>query len=687
MQHTHTHRKIALPADYVTASVELGYACTVHTAQGVSVDSTHGLATGAESRQQLYTMMTRGRDANHVYLQMVGEGDEHDAVKPSTVSPRTATDMLEAILARDEAPASASTILREADDPAVLLGQACARYLDALYTGAAATVGTDNLQRLDEAAEHLVPGMTDAPAWPTLRAHLTLIAACGDNPVQVLTGTVTAREVDTAADPAATVDWRLDDTGMRNTDPGPLPWIPGIPATLASEPTWGPYLAARAQRVTDLAHVVAGHAVTAPTPAWAAQGTARPADAVLAKVAVWRAANQVDPTDLRPTGPAQPATAAATYQRWLRSQVQGDRSPALTEWGPLLSDVAPGTVKDAFAPVLAERLAAATRAGIDAVTLLRDAAGTRALPDDHAAAALWWRVAEHLSPAVASAAGTDQLLSTAWVPTLAERLGADRAQAMQTSTWWPALVSTVDHALQRGWSLDDLAATAPPPGADVDDAAAMTWTINTLMDDPTHLHQARAPHEDDHELATAAFDPHPCSVQATDEQYREHLDTITSRAAATGPADQQDDLDAADVNAGLAWAAQYRRFMGPLDPTEADLDRAHERHLRAEESPVPVQRLAHVNAMALGYYEQQLTRGGWARDYLTDRFGQDVAGHPHVRPGYAPPGWTRLRDHLRTQGVTDTELTATGLATTTKDGRLIDRFRDRVTFPITDESG
>ncbi|MDQ3527230.1 MAG: toprim domain-containing protein, partial [Actinomycetota bacterium] len=105
------------------------------------------------------------------------------------------------------------------------------------------------------------------------------------------------------------------------------------------------------------------------------------------------------------------------------------------------------------------------------------------------------------------------------------------------------------------------------------------------------------------------------------------------------------------------------------------------------ESPVPVQRLAHVNAMALGYYEQQLTRGGWARDYLTDRFRQDVAGHPHVRPGYAPPGWTRLLDHLRAQGVTDTELQATGLATTTKDGRLIDRFRDRVTFPITDESG
>ncbi|MDQ3383558.1 MAG: relaxase domain-containing protein, partial [Actinomycetota bacterium] len=162
VQHTHTHRKIVLPADYVTASVELGYACTVHTAQGVSVDVTHGLATGDESRQALYTMMTRGRSANHVYLEMVGTGDEHDVTKPATVSPRTATDLLEAILARDDTPASASTMLRDLDDPAVLLGQATARYVDGLYTAATTTVGTENLERLDQAAEHLVPDMTQA---------------------------------------------------------------------------------------------------------------------------------------------------------------------------------------------------------------------------------------------------------------------------------------------------------------------------------------------------------------------------------------------------------------------------------------------------------------------------------------------------------------------------------------------
>src|SRR5690606_11416679 len=165
VQHTQTARKITLPGDYVATSVELGYASTVHTAQGVPVDVTHGLATGEESRQQLYTMLTRGRHANHVYLEMVGAGDEHDVIKPATVHPRTATDMLEAILARDEAPASASTMLRQLDDPAVLLGEATARYVVALYTAAAA-VGNESLQQLEEAADRLDPGSIYATVMP-----------------------------------------------------------------------------------------------------------------------------------------------------------------------------------------------------------------------------------------------------------------------------------------------------------------------------------------------------------------------------------------------------------------------------------------------------------------------------------------------------------------------------------------
>ena len=63
VQHCWSGRTVNLPANYVRDFVELGYATTVHAAQGITADTMHGLITGAESRQQLYTMCTRGRPA------------------------------------------------------------------------------------------------------------------------------------------------------------------------------------------------------------------------------------------------------------------------------------------------------------------------------------------------------------------------------------------------------------------------------------------------------------------------------------------------------------------------------------------------------------------------------------------------------------------------------------------------
>jgi hypothetical protein len=58
VRHTRSHLTVRLPSDYVHESTGLGYATTIHGAQGVSADTMHGLVTGQESRQQLYTMVT-----------------------------------------------------------------------------------------------------------------------------------------------------------------------------------------------------------------------------------------------------------------------------------------------------------------------------------------------------------------------------------------------------------------------------------------------------------------------------------------------------------------------------------------------------------------------------------------------------------------------------------------------------
>ena len=175
VRHDRSHLTVRLPSDYVRASTGLGYATTIHSAQGVSADTMHGLLTGQESRQELYTMVTRGRHANHLYLQVVGDGDPHSVIGPDTISPRTPIETLQQILAYDEAPLSASTSLRELHDPAARLFQAVQRYIDALHVAAEQLLGPHTIAQLDQADQY-IPGLTTEPAWPTLRAHLLALA-------------------------------------------------------------------------------------------------------------------------------------------------------------------------------------------------------------------------------------------------------------------------------------------------------------------------------------------------------------------------------------------------------------------------------------------------------------------------------------------------------------------------------
>jgi len=468
-----THGRIVqLPADYVRTQTELGYASTVHRAHGLTADTTHGLATGQESRQLLYTLMTRGAISNHVYLELVGDGDPHSVIHPTLVHPLTSTDILESTLARDAAPRSATTIIREQADPATRLGEAAQRYLDTLYVAAENIVGADVVEALDTTADKIVPGLSDQPAWPALRAHLLLMGAQGGDPTARLRSAAESRELDTALDTAAVLDWRLDSSGLRNAGPGPLPWMPGVPKRLAQDPHWGGYLALRAQLVTELANQVRDHATTATSlPLWAQNGI-RPDTATVADVEVWRAAMQVAGEDRRPIGAPQLQKASATYQRRLNRRITGDHTPALKEWSHLLYGLAPQVRGDDFTPLLAERLAAMSRAGVAAHDLVANAAAAGPLPDEHAAAALWWRMARHLSPAVATQIGDGnhgENVTTDWAHRLVDLIGAERAQRIQASSWWPAFVANVDHGLQRGWQLEALlSAGSTMPSDDFD---------------------------------------------------------------------------------------------------------------------------------------------------------------------------------------------------------------------------
>ncbi|WP_238152447.1 toprim domain-containing protein [Kribbella speibonae] len=99
-------------------------------------------------------------------------------------------------------------------------------------------------------------------------------------------------------------------------------------------------------------------------------------------------------------------------------------------------------------------------------------------------------------------------------------------------------------------------------------------------------------------------------------------------------------------------------------------------------------RLYDAHIVAVSFYRQQLydSPSGWAAEHLRDRgLGTVLARDSEWSVGYAPDGWSQLVGHLRRAGFGDGEIVAAGLAFVTSNGSLVDRFRDRITFPTHDE--
>ena len=386
---------VTLPADYVREWVDLGYATTIHGAQGLTADTLHGLATGEESREQLYTMLTRGRAANHVYLQVVGDGDPHGLAHTDSVYLLTGVERLERILTHDDAPVSASTELREQDNPARLLAPAVARYTDALAVAAEQVVGADVVRRLDDEADQIVLWLTECPAWETLRADLLSLAADGRDPVTLLRQAANLDELDTAHDPAAVLDSRLQ-LLVPEKAPGPLPWLRGIPSRVAEDEMWGPYMQARADRIEGLADAVRrevrSHHLA---PSWLGPMSLTPrmfeSGVLLGDITVWRAVMDVPASDARATGAPAIGDAAARWQHDLDTRL--DRALGTGEWGRLLPTLDPALAHDPERVVIARRLHGLAERGLDVGDLIGRALGKGPLPSERPASALWWRVA------------------------------------------------------------------------------------------------------------------------------------------------------------------------------------------------------------------------------------------------------------------------------------------------------
>ena len=460
VKHLDSSKTVRLPKYYVDQHVKLGYACTIDSSQGLTAKhNCHTVGTEHLSRQLLYVALTRGRVGNHIYLS-TAESDPHRVLSPKATHPETAVDVLTRMLARDEAQVSALTAQRVARDPFARLGTAAAMYYDALGQAAESLVAPEVLRAIDGVAAELSATLTSDAAWPVLRRHLAMLALAGDDPVQRLVTAAEESELGSAHNVAAVLDWRLDPTGGHSSRIGPLRWLPAIPQPLATDPTWGAYLADRHNLVAELADDIRTEVAawtSGSAPVWARH--VLPANAKLAaEIAVFRAAHDVPVEDTALLGPPQYAVRARAVQDLLARgarQVLRDHSPYVKRFEALADSIDPRITTDGYWPQLAAHLAEALTGRPDLPAVVREVAAARPLPDEMPAAALWWRLAPQLS-SVATLEGSHAALRPDWVREVHAVFGSVAAQAIIADPAWPALVSAVNAADPLRWTPHDL---------------------------------------------------------------------------------------------------------------------------------------------------------------------------------------------------------------------------------------
>jgi hypothetical protein len=89
---------LQLPARYVARHVALGYASTVHAAQGRTVDLCLSVAGTGTAAETLYVAMTRGLDGNVVFVVTRTTGPGAEPGEAHTVEPRPAESVLRDVI-------------------------------------------------------------------------------------------------------------------------------------------------------------------------------------------------------------------------------------------------------------------------------------------------------------------------------------------------------------------------------------------------------------------------------------------------------------------------------------------------------------------------------------------------------------------------------------------------------------
>lgn len=331
---------VVLPARYVSQHVELGYAATAHLAQGRTLDTAHAVVWPTTTREVLYVSATRGRHANHLYVDTCYDPDPqtgHD----KAIQPQTAREVLTGVVAREGADISAHEAIRRGHDQAESIAT-----LAAEYQTIASVAQTDRWDTL-LARSGLNPAQVEvvraSQAYGPLTSALREAEARGLDVDRALPALVLQRTLVNADDIAAVLHHRVDQWVEANGElatPSPslvaglFPRAHGV-----SDPDMARGLTERDQAIEQRAESMAEQAVAKLLPWIGRLGQPPPHPSArrewlesVATVAAYRDRWGIT-TDPRPLGTPETVTSVEQYDQRKRALASAERAIDLSR-GP-----------------------------------------------------------------------------------------------------------------------------------------------------------------------------------------------------------------------------------------------------------------------------------------------------------------------------------------------------------------
>ncbi len=274
-----------LPAAYVAADLTLGYASTVHAAEGRTVDTSHSVLGAGTDLPGLLVPLTRGRESNTAWVVTTATPADADTGQTFEVQPRSAAAVLadvldgyererSALAEREQAEIAARSTMTHVDQLADVIARTVtagrsAATLDRLTVEGAITPD----QRAALAADE---------AFGSLERLLRTAELAGHDPDAVLSGVLADRDLTGARSPAQVLHSRITAAYAGRLTPHLTTMGDLIPSRVPEE--WAAWMRDRAEAADTRRHELGAQTAEKP-PRWAldALGPVPADDDVLAR--------------------------------------------------------------------------------------------------------------------------------------------------------------------------------------------------------------------------------------------------------------------------------------------------------------------------------------------------------------------------------------------------------------------